>query len=110
MVYRLRRRKNIRYGTTVVRACPCASTTRALCAACTFTEYLAVACRHPGDMFWQYTESQFVKMVRGTLVLHHVDQGNKFTCNSVHAGRATQLAADGVPIPVVLQQVEWTNV
>jgi hypothetical protein len=120
---RLRRRKHRQGGSWLVRPCSCRAKRSYLegaqfCVYHRVKQYLVetpripvnanLECTAPKSIF-EFTASQFLTSIRKFLTLLDYDNAPNFTFKSFRAGKAQQLAKDGVSLGTILQSGEWRS-
>ena len=106
---RLASRKNRPRGSVLKRRCRCTVDGAHFCPACrtflmAFTKKLKV-----GDRLFTRTASQMAGCIRAALRILGLEHKAGFTWKAARSGRATELAAQGMPLAQIMDLGEWKS-
>ena len=104
---RLQRRKNRSHGSLLTRRCRCSTLASDVCVyhrALFFLQRFTV-----GDCLFDFNHQKFLKDVRRFSVILGMPHASDITFKSFRAGKATQLAAQGVSLGDIVNAGEWKS-
>ena len=109
IVWRLASRKNRPRGSLLKRRCRCTVVGAHFCPACRTLLLASTKKLRVGDRLFTRTASQMAGCIRAALRILGVEHKAGFTWKAARAGRATELAAQGMPLAQIMDLGEWKS-
>ena len=109
LVLRLASRKNRPRGSLLKRRCKCPSVGAHFCPACRTLLFVSTRKLRVGDRLFTRTASQMAGCIRAALSTLWVVHKAWFTWKAARSGRATELAAQGMPLAQIMDLGEWKS-
>ena len=109
IVVRLASRKNRPRGSVLKRRCRCPAVGAHFCPACRTLSLASTKKLTVGDRLFDRTASQMAGCIRAALRILGVEHKAGFTWKAARSGRATELAAQGMPLAQIMDLGEWKS-